>query len=408
MAGYIIKHELSPSDKLGVMYRDAYFDVSDSGREAEDIAVSSALALRARKAPPKAPKVFLSNDCSFNCAYCGCRCSEDRERYCFDPKELAALSVAAAARSGQGVFVTSAVYKNADYTQELIIETVRSIRNDCGFRGYVHAKVMPGADAELIRRTGLYADRLSVNIEVAKSEGYARIARQKNKGNILLPMRRISDLIAEAKAGREKFAASQTTQLMAGSTGEDDRTILTLSSALYKKYRLKRIYYTPYKFEKPARGYDLPPVSTPRWRMRRLYQADRLMELYGFGADEVAPEERPFLEEDLDPKAAWALRHLDMYPVELNTADYETLLRIPGIGTTYARRIIEARKLCGLNMETLRRMKIPAGKSGAFYTCGGAYAGGLKDDFAAMRELLAEAPPPEEEGSPLDITEGCY
>jgi len=391
LPNYIIKHELSPSDKLNIMYADAFYDVADSEREAADIAVASAMQIKAAKAPPKVPKVFLSNNCSFNCAYCGCRCTHDKEKYCFAPKELAQISVDAAKRTGQGIFVTSAVYKNADYTQELIIETVKSIRNDCGYLGYLHAKVMPGADPALIRETGLFANRLSVNIEVARSEGYQMIARQKNKSNILAPMRQISDYIAGARAERAKFAASQTTQLMAGSTGEDDRTILTLSSAMYKKYRLKRVYYTPFKYEHPAIGYDnLSAVRTPQWRMRRLYQADRLMELYGFAPEEITPPEYTYLEQDLDPKAAWALRHLDIYPVELNTAGYETLLRIPGIGTTFAKRIIEARKICGLTFETVKRMRVPMDKSGKFFTCGGLYMGGLTDNVRAMRAALAD------------------
>jgi predicted DNA-binding helix-hairpin-helix protein len=249
---------------------------------------------------------------------------------------------------------------------------------------------MPGADPELIRQTGQYANRLSVNIEVAKSEGYQLIARQKNRDNILTPMRQISESIAAMKTERRRFATTQTTQLMAGSLGEDDRTILNLSSALYKKYRLKRVYDTPFTYRKPAKGYELPTVVTPQWRMKRLYQADRLMELYGFKPDEITPQNYARLEEDIDPKAAYALRHLDMYPVELNTADYAELLRIPGIGTTYAQRIIQARKICGLSFEMLRKMKIPLEKSRHFFTCGGLYDGELVDDAARMRLVLRD------------------
>jgi predicted DNA-binding helix-hairpin-helix protein len=303
---------------------------------------------------------------------------------------MAALAVSAAAKSKQGIFLTSAVYKNADHTQELILETVKAIRQSEHYLGYLHAKVMPGANAELIRQTGFYANRLSVNIEVAKSEGYQLIAKQKNKDNILTPMRQISEGIAQAKQERRRFATTQSTQLMAGSLGEDDRTILNLSAALYKKYRLKRIYYTPFTYRHPAKGYELPAVVTPQWRMRRLYQADRLLMLYGFKPDEITPQNYARLEEDIDPKAAYALRHLDMYPVELNTADYAELLRIPGIGTTYAQRIIQARKICGLSFEMLRKMKIPLEKSRHFFTCGGLYDGELVDDTARMRRVLRD------------------
>ena len=395
MSNIIIKPEISAVDKLGLMYEEARFDVADS-EEPADMAVSAAMAVKSPKAPPKVPKIFLSNNCVYNCAYCGCRNTRDKERYCFAPREMAKIAVEAAARSGHGIFLTSAIHKNSDYTQELIIETVKSIRQDHHYRGYLHAKVMPGADPLLIRQTGLYASRLSVNIEVARSEGYDLIAKQKNKSNILSPMGQISRLISAAKLEREQFAFSQTTQLMAGSIGEDDRTILTLSAALYKKYKLKRVYYLPFHYESPAKGYDLPEIKTPHWRMHRLYQADRLIELYGFSPEEITPEDYTFLEQDMDPKSAWAIRHLDMYPVELNTADYETLLRIPGIGTTYAQRIIEARKICGLSYETLKRIKIPLRKSSHFFTCGGLYKGKLNDDVDAVRALLAS--PAKKEG----------
>jgi predicted DNA-binding helix-hairpin-helix protein len=289
--------------------------------------------------------------------------------------------------------------KNADYTQELLAETARLIREAHGYRGYIHAKVMPGADPLLIAKTGRYASRLSVNIEVARSAGYARIAKQKNKTNILTPMGSIAEQIEGARYDRRKFATSQTTQLMAGSTGEDDRTILTLTNALYKKYRLKRVYYTAFQYAHEASGYedeDLPVTRTPYWRMARLYQADRLMELYGFSPEDVAPATEPNLSEDLDPKAAWALRHLDLYPVELNTADFETLIRVPGIGLTYARRIIEARKHCAITHELLKKMRVSLKRSIYFIECGGRYLGGhitlspdIKDILTTGRTEMA-------------------
>ena len=400
MSNVILRPDLSPVDKINLMQEDACFDVADSD-DLSDAAVSAAMAVKSQKAPPKVPKIFLSNNCVFNCAYCGCRNSRDKERYCFEPKEMAKIAVEEAKSCGRGIFLTSAIYKNPDYTQELIVETVKSIRRDFGYRGYLHAKVMPGADPLLIRQTGMFTNRLSVNIEVAKSEGYNLIAKQKNRNNILSPMGQISSLISAAKSDRQQFAISQTTQLMAGSVGEDDRTILTLSAALYKKYKLKRVYYTPYTYENIANGYDLPITKTPRWRMHRLYQADRLMEFYGFTPDDITPDNYAFLEDDIDPKAAWALRHLDMYPVELNTAEYEDLLKIPGIGVTYAKRIMEARKICGLSFEILKKIKIPLKKSCHFITCGGLYTGKLIDNAADMRKILAD-PVDEAENLSLD------
>lgn len=375
------------------MREDARFEVANDV-DAEACALRSAEGVRAPSAPPKVPKTFMASKCVFNCAYCGCRCGrEDRTNYILTPAELAKTSVDAAKQNRHGVFVTSAIYRNADYTQELLAESVRIMREELGYGGYIHAKVMPGADPLLIAKTGRYASRLSVNIEVAKSEGYARIAKQKNRDNILTPMGEISGQIAAAKQERLPFAVSQTTQLMAGSTDEDDKTILTLSQALYKKYRLKRVYYTAFQYRHEAKGYDeLPFRSTPYWRMARLYQADRLMQLYGFTPEDVTPEGSPFLECDLDPKSAYALRHLDLFPVEVNRADYESLIRVPGIGITSAKKILAARRHCKITHELLVKMRISLKKCSFFITCNGVYRGGNALFSDSLRPLLA-APP---------------
>ena len=350
--------------------------------------------IKAPKGPHTAPKVFMSNDCVFNCSYCGCRrCLDGRTRYASEPREFAQLARTAAMANGGRVFITSAIYKNPNYTEELIIETMRILRNELGYKGYLHAKVMPGCDPELIRRAGFYANRLSVNIEVAKSEGYKTIAREKNKTNILGPMGHISRLIQDARneTGRYKprFAGSQTTQLMAGSTGEDDFTILNLTHALYKKYRLNRVYYTPYQYH----NYDgdnggQPEVETPKWRQTRLYQADRLMQLYGFTPEDIAPTEAPNLTRDFDPKAAWALRNIHLFPVEVNTADYEMLIRIPGIGVTYAKRIVEARRTCSVNFDVLRQLGVSLLRSRHFMTADGKYQGIRGSDTESYAALL--------------------
>jgi predicted DNA-binding helix-hairpin-helix protein len=208
-------------------------------------------------------------------------------------------------------------------------------------------------------------------------------------------MGNISEQIISAKYDRRQFASSQTTQLMAGSTNEDDRTIMTLTNALYKKYRLKRVYYTAFHYRQEARGYEnenLPLTQTPYWRMARLYQADRLMELYGFSPDDVTPQSEPNLYEDIDPKAAWALRHLDMYPVEVNKADYDALIRVPGIGITYAKRIIEARRHCTITHELLTKMRISLKRSIYFITCNGQYQGGNIVLSPDIRKALRTGP----------------
>jgi predicted DNA-binding helix-hairpin-helix protein len=386
---------MSVPEKLAQMREDAMFDISGDGEAAADCLSAVRDRVKSTPAPPSAPKVFLSNDCVFNCAYCGCRSGVDKSCYRTEPRELAELAVREAYRNRMGVFLTSAIHKSPDHTQELIIETMRIIRRELGYRGYIHAKVMPGADSELIRRAGFLANRLSVNIEVARGEGYSRVAKNKNKRNILKPMRGIRDMISNRERG---FATSQTTQLMAGSTGEDDFTILRLADALYRKYNMKRVYYTSFNYKGGASGYDgLEPVTTPQWRKRRLYQADRLMELYGFAPEEIAPEAEPLLARDIDPKSAWALRNLRLFPVEVNTADYGLLIRVPGIGATYAKRIVEARRLCGLSFDSLERLGIPLRRCAPFLTCNGAYRGRYADSPEKLRELLSDEKPEEAE-----------
>ena len=395
MANIIINHPPTPKEKIARMQEDARYDVAD-----DDTACIPDLSfikneIKGRPTPPKVPKLFLSNDCIFNCAYCGCRSSLDIPRYTNTPKELAKLSVDEAKANGHGVFISSGIHKNSDYTEELIIETIKSIRVDFGYKGYVHAKIMPGTSPELIWQAGLYADRIDVNIEVAKSEGYRQIARNKNKNNILTPMGLITQFIRKASDERKhyrsapRFATSQTTQLMPGSTNETDFEILKLADAMYNKYDLARVYYSPFHYKHEAKGYpNLPHIATPIWRMKRLYQADRLMQIYGFTPHELAPESQSFLSAELDPKAAWALRHMHLYPVEVNTADYEMLLRIPGIGTTYAARIIKARKYCKITHDVLRALGVSLKRSIHFMTCNGKFLGDRSDGTDVYRRHL--------------------
>ncbi|MCL1807154.1 MAG: biotin synthase [Oscillospiraceae bacterium] len=406
MANVQLKPELTAEDKFSLMEEDGRFEVTEPAAPVYEQTQMTLSSPKATRRPPP-PKVFLSNDCVFNCSYCGCRCGrEEKKRYTNTPRELARLAVESAHANGGSVFITSAVVKNPDYTEELMIEAMRIMRGELGYRGTLHAKVMPGADPGLIRQAGSYANQLSVNIEVAKSEGYKAIARDKNRTSILRPMTEISRLIREAKAEKSphkpRFAVSQTTQLMAGSTGEDDLTILNLSSALYGKYGLQWIYYTPYQYLQQARGYEeRPEVSTPGWRMTRLYQADRLMQLYGFTPGEITPESAPNLTNDFDPKASWALRNLHLFPVEVNTAPYEMLIRIPGIGITTAKRILDERRLGRVTHDVLRRMKVPLKRSRHFLTADGKFEG----ERGSGKTMFAEAL-----RSPLDttvISSGC-
>ena len=393
MPNIIIPEKPSFREKLSLMREDSSYDIADGDGAAQgdysgwdspgnDLAAigKSISNIKSKPSPPTVPKVFVSNDCSFNCAYCGCRCSKDKRRYTHSAGEIADLALASAEECGHGVFITSAICKNADYTEELIIDTLRSIRHKRGYGGYVHAKIMPGADPLLIRQLGFLADRVSVNIELPHSEGYRILAKQKTRKNILSPMAAVSDLIdelsprtgprARSETGRPFAPAGQTTQMMVGAMGETDRTITVLADRLYKKFDLRRVYYSPFDASE-AGGY-----RTPKWRGRRLYQADRLVKLYGMDPDEILPENSPNLEFDIDPKSGYALRNIHMFPVEVNSADYETLLRIPGIGITSAKKMIAARKVARLTHDKLKYMRIPLSKSKYFITCGGQYCGG--------------------------------
>ena len=363
--------------------------------------------IKSKPSPPTVPKVFVSNDCTFNCAYCGCRCSKDKRRYTHNTEEIADMALAAADECGHGVFITSAICKNADYTEELIIDTLKVIRHKRGYNGYVHAKIMPGADPLLIRRLGFLADRVSVNIELPHSDGYKILAKQKNRNNILSPMSSVNDFInelnprrgikARSDTGRPFAPAGQTTQMMVGAMGETDRTITVLADSLYKKFDLRRVYYSPFSAPASSCGQDknegesgevFGGYKTPKWRGRRLYQADRLVKLYGMTPDEILPEHSPNLDFDIDPKAGYALRNIAMFPVEINTADYETLLRIPGIGITSAKKILAARKVAHLTYDKLKYMHVSLSKSKYFITCGGKYYGGNMLDSPQLRYQL--------------------
>lgn len=418
MVHVIRDNSLSLMDKLTQMREDVKYDVADpqisfgsSASEEESLPDPSLFAdIHTRPAPPTVPKVFLSNQCSFNCAYCGCRASrENTRRYCNTPRELAEIALSQAKSNGHGIFITSAIFRNADYTQEVIIETLRVLRRELFYDGYIHAKVMPGADPLLIEKTGRYANRLSVNIEVAQNAGYERIAKQKNKENILIPMQQISNLVRNSRQYKSKgapiLAKSQTTQLMAGSSEENDRTILRLSKALYNKYNLSRVYYTAFHYTDPAKGYDdLPFTQVPVWRVQRLYQADRLLQLYDFTTDDITPEQAPQLSETMDPKMAWALRNIHLFPIEVNNADYEQLLRIPGIGITYAKKIIRARRYGTVTHQTLRKIGVALKRSTYFITCNGKMEGSnLLSNTEQLTRLFSEVNEKENQQSIIKV-----
>ena len=348
-------------------------------------------------------KVLLTNLCVYDCQYCINRRSNDLPRAAFTPLELCELTMGFYRRNYiEGLFLSSAVLRNPDYTTEQMIECLHLLREKYHFGGYIHAKAIPGADPQLTYQLGLLADRMSVNIELPSSVSLARLAPDKGKEAILAPMRQIRDGIAISKQELQvyrhapRFApAGQSTQMIIGATPESDRQILHLTQGLYQKYRLKRVFYSAYM---PVSTSPFLPVpqdfQPPLLREHRLYQADWLLRYYHFRAEELLDEDNPNLDPRFDPKCTWALRHLEFFPVEVNRADYEALLRVPGIGVKSARRILAARRVASLTFEGLKRLGVVLKRAQYFLTCSGKPMVGLKvREDGLLRHLVAlEAP----------------
>lgn len=331
-------------------------------------------------------KVLMSNCCVYDCAYCVNRRSNDTRRAAFTPQELADLTINFYRRNYiEGLFLSSGVLRNPDYTMEQMIRALRILREEYRFNGYIHAKAIPGAAPELVHQLGLLADRLSVNIELPSQQGLQALAPDKTREAILRPMGLIRDGAAQSKAELVKYRhapvfapAGQSTQLIVGATDDSDRHILHLTESLYRKYRLKRVFYSAYV--PVVENSLLPSLDTkpPLLREHRLYQADWLLRFYGFRAAELLDDAHPYFDPRLDPKCNWALRHLDQFPVEVMRANLETLLRVPGIGPTSARRIVSARRCGGtLRFEDLKKLGVVLKRAQYFITCGGRIPEGL-------------------------------
>ena len=354
-------------------------------------------------------KVLMTNCCVFDCKYCVNRRSNDTKRAAFTPHELADLTISFYRRNYiEGLFLSSGVLRSPDYTTELMIKALRILREEYRFNGYIHAKAIPGTAPELVEQLGFLADRLSVNIELPSEAGLRTLAPDKTKQAILSPMRQIQVRSKQSKEELVKYRhapkfapAGQSTQLIVGATADSDFHILRLTQGLYDRYRLKRVFYSAYV---PVVEHALLPskdVKPPLLREHRLYQADWLLRFYGFRAEELLDEQHPDFNPLVDPKCSWALAHLDFFPVEVNTADYEALLRVPGIGVTSARRILTARRSGRLRVEDLRKMGVVMKRAQYFLTASGRRAEGLlftpdsllRNLIAAERPLLPEAEP---------------
>ena len=379
-------------------------------------------------------KILLSNDCIYDCAYCVNRRSNDNPRASFSPEEICRLTIEFYRRNYiEGLFLSSAVRKNPDDTMELIYETVKKLREEYRFHGYIHVKAIPGASKELIYSAGLLADRISINMELPTQDSLSKLAPNKHMANIIRPMNQISGTIAmhrlaigksarmeragindhlmnriwgkevnrigtdatdranrllpglqtdadaflfpadkkDLKLGRAFVPAGQSTQMIIGATNETDLELIRTTQNLYKSFDLKRVFYSGYIPVNEDDALPEPGTPVPLLREHRLYQADWLLRYYGFFADELLSEEHPFFDDAIDPKCNWALNHLEQFPIEINTASYDMLLRVPGIGPNGVKKIVNARRYTKVDFEMLKQMRITLKRAQYFITCNG-------------------------------------
>ena len=338
-------------------------------------------------------KILLSNDCIYDCKYCPNRVSADVPRTSATPEEICELTVDFYKRNYiEGLFLSSAVYKNPNYTMERLVSVVKKLRLEYGFHGYIHLKGIPRADEGLCREAAKYADRMSFNMELPSERSLKLLAPQKSKQSLLLPMRQLTaekrQFAEEKKKGLAKgyfLPAGQTTQMIIGASPERDGQILRLTQALYRQMDMKRVYYSSYV--PVVHDSLLPEIGAGQLREHRLYQADWLLRFYGFTVEEMV-DEGENLSLEYDPKCAWALKNMHLFPVEINRADLTELLRVPGIGVRSAHKIIQARRYTKLGFEDLVKMRISLKRAKHFITCNGKYLG-AKDENHVKGLLIA-------------------
>lgn len=396
-----IPGRMSVMEKLGILTDAAKYDVSCSssgvGRKGDGTGIGNTSAagichsFSADGRCISLLKILFTNECIYDCKYCINRKSNDVPRASFTPDEICELTIEFYRRNYiEGLFLSSGILYSPTYTMELIYEAIYKLRTLYRFQGYIHVKAIPGADPGLIERIGLLADRMSVNLELPTAEGLQKLAPNKHRKNILTPMRQIQqgitqnkNEIAVYKHASSFVPAGQSTQMIVGATPESDYQIMTVAENLYQKFDLKRVYYSA--FVSVNEDKDLPalPGGPPLLREHRLYQADWLLRFYGFEAKELLSEEKPNFNILLDPKADWALRHLEEFPVEINRADYRTILRVPGIGVKSAQRIVRARRNGNLNFDDLKKIGVTLKRALYFITCNGKmmYPTKIEEDY---------------------------
>ncbi len=386
---YTITNEKNIFHKLEVLSDAAKYDVactsSGTGRKGNGKDIGNAVkggichSFSADGRCISLLKILFTNECIYDCKYCINRCSNDVERVTFTPEEVCELTMQFYRRNYiEGLFLSSGIIKSPDYTMELIYRTIYKLRNEYNFNGYIHVKAIPGASPEIIQSTGLLADRMSVNMELPTAEGLRNLAPNKHRNNILKPMKQIKNGIIQNKnemmlyKNAPKFvSAGQSTQMIVGATPESDYQIITIAEALYNKYDLKRVFYSAFVNVNNDKNLPVLTSGPPLLREHRLYQADFLLRFYGFKSNELLSEERPNFNVLLDPKCNWAIRHLELFPIEINKADYNTLLRIPGVGVKSAKRIVYARRSGNQSFEDLKKIGVVLKRALYFITCNG-------------------------------------
>jgi len=404
-----ISEEMTILEKLHILSDAAKYDVActSSGSERQNDGTGIGNCVKAGICHSFAAdgrcisllKILFTNECIYDCKYCINRSSNDVKRVSFTPDEVCNLTIEFYRRNYiEGLFLSSGVWKSPNFTMELLYQTLLKLRTEYHFQGYIHVKAIPGADQEMIRKIGFLADRMSVNLELPTAEGLRKLAPHKNRKNILTPMRLVQNGMLENKQevavyrNAPRFVpAGQSTQMIIGATPENDYQILNVAEALYKNFELKRVFYSAFVHVNedsnlPARTEAGPPLL----REHRLYQADWLLRFYGFEARELLSEQNPNFNVLIDPKCNWALEHLEIFPVEVNRADYYTLLRVPGIGYKSASRIVKARRLGILDFKDLQKMGVVLKRALYFITCNGKmmYPTKIEQDYI-LRNLLS-------------------
>ncbi|MFA4867257.1 MAG: putative DNA modification/repair radical SAM protein [Pedobacter sp.] len=322
-------------------------------------------------------KILLTNHCIYDCAFCVSRKSNDIERAAFTVEEVVSLTINFYRRNFiEGLFLSSGIFKNADFTMERLLKVVKKLRLEERFNGYIHLKTIPGASEDLLREAGLYADRMSINLEMPTESGLKLLAPEKSHEDVKRPLALIQNQIIQFKDEKKlikstpKFVpAGQSTQMVIGATPETDKDIMQMADVFYKNFSLKRVYYSGYI--PISNDNRLPMIGSqpPLVRENRLYQTDWLMRFYGFHVNELLNDANPQLDADIDPKLSWALRNLQFFPVDINIAAYKMILRIPGIGVESAKKIIQARKFGKLRIDQLKKIGVAYNRAKHFIRC---------------------------------------